>query len=1502
MKGANYHLTNTASRRFSPPRSAGWLVAAALAALLTADAAFAATSIQVTGNGTFGGDGGEYSITRFDVNPGTVVFNAGTFNVNCTPWLKTSDITIGNGAYLDFKAQNVSCPSPSTKNIFTIQSGGTMVTTKTVAGRPGTFNIEAGGLFVQNGTFAFEAAGNTLDLYGTMTASNGVSVTKYDLAFTQHSGSTLILGGAMSTSATQGSKTFSYTVEGGTIKALQGAAISTTTSTIADNAAFTVDVAEYVTFDLSGVTTFGSGVAVTKTGDGTLKLPAGSGMSVTLSAGTLVVPDSVPAASVTYNASNYTVSTENGFTTYAPATAAVTAEWTGAGANGNWSTAANWIGAAPVAGDSALFDCAVNTSTVYDLSVAALDTLSFGANAGAFTIGGTGPLTLVTGVENNSPNVQTFSVPLTSAGDTMTLSGNGDFALNGAVTTTTLRKTGAGKLALASTPSGHVSMGGGTLDMGGASATFAQTTGAAPVLDDGVVLTNGTYSFTSSVVYNENSGFLPFSEGTLTIAHGATMTQTGVTFCYHNDAAGCGLRRLLVDGGTYIENGSPYIIGVDNDWSKPAILELRNGATFRQSNTGNTEFHVGARWSGQSTAKAAGIVSATDSTLDLTGQIILLNESSAGSRGIFAATNSTITTTRSNLPAVRINASGNAGSDAIMTLNHSTLESRRINVRARAYTGSAAIGRAYTGTLTLDGGVLRPLAADNQYIYNEDGAIVPSVELLSGGGVIDANYDVTVQAIIFGEGGLVKTGSGTLTLSAANTYTGATTVSNGTVILTGSLAGGIAVHGGTFQTAVGGSYPSLSIDGGTLTINTAAASFATVAVGASGGTLALGVNGCTFNGVTGTANFANLTLSAAPDAWLGGAALYSDNPDFLEWARGKLQGLLASGLTASVSGNAVMIETAIVAKTTTWTGGGSDALWSTDANWDVGAPNVGDTVVMDGSVNTATELAEVLSIPTLTFAPAAGSFSIDGAGSLAVSIAITNSSDAAQTVGVPVTLSGAASPIHAVGDIIFTNGLAATGIAKTGAGTMSLSKSYTGTLAIEEGGVALADASATLSTTPGDLAIAATLDLGGGSLTLAQDATDKPMLLDGAVLKNGTFTYSTTRPNGVMGETVVHWTNGTVTVGAGATFSFAGVLFDYAANAPAATYGARRFIIDGGTYTTTKNQYVIGVNNDWEKGAVVELRNGASLVATGAEFHIGARNSGGATSTKASGLLVANNSTLDLNQKLVVLNEGTGNPGSYGHVAITNSTLNVTHNNGVSLNDFSNSRSDSGIEVNHSTFAFKKMVANAMAYNGSQDIGRATTGVLTLDAGIVRALANATSSGGEFIRNNNNAAYPAVELLAGGGVFDTQSYSVAVPAVIYGVGGLTKTGSGTLILSGANTYAGATIVSNGTLRLTGAVAGAVEVADGATLALPIPDQGNVPEVASLTVADGGSLALVTAGLPEGATSVDLLVSDGEICIPQQTQDASHCTFSVKQRGNRTFLRYGKSIGLHIIVQ
>jgi autotransporter-associated beta strand protein len=78
----------------------------------------------------------------------------------------------------------------------------------------------------------------------------------------------------------------------------------------------------------------------------------------------------------------------------------------------------------------------------------------------------------------------------------------------------------------------------------------------------------------------------------------------------------------------------------------------------------------------------------------------------------------------------------------------------------------------------------------------------------------------------------------------------------------------------------------------------------------------------------------------------------------------------------------------------------------------------------------------------------------------------------------------------------------------------------------------------------------------------------------------------------------------------------------------------------------------------------------------------------------------------------------------------------------------------------------------------------------------------------------------------GGAKLDTSIYSITIAKALAhgGVaatdGGLTKLGTGTLMLSGANAYTGPTVVSNGTLVLTaGSYTGALSLNDGVTLRL-----------------------------------------------------------------------------------
>jgi len=89
-----------------------------------------------------------------------------------------------------------------------------------------------------------------------------------------------------------------------------------------------------------------------------------------------------------------------------------------------------------------------------------------------------------------------------------------------------------------------------------------------------------------------------------------------------------------------------------------------------------------------------------------------------------------------------------------------------------------------------------------------------------------------------------------------------------------------------------------------------------------------------------------------------------------------------------------------------------------------------------------------------------------------------------------------------------------------------------------------------------------------------------------------------------------------------------------------------------------------------------------------------------------------------------------------------------------------------------------------------------------------------------------NLAYTrAITLNAGGGTFDTNSFTTTISQGITGSGGLTKAGAGTLILSGSNTYTGGTTITAGTVVVSNAQAlglGNVTVSGGTLSADPQP--------------------------------------------------------------------------------
>jgi len=129
------------------------------------------------------------------------------------------------------------------------------------------------------------------------------------------------------------------------------------------------------------------------------------------------------------------------------------------------------------------------------------------------------------------------------------------------------------------------------------------------------------------------------------------------------------------------------------------------------------------------------------------------------------------------------------------------------------------------------------------------------------------------------------------------------------------------------------------------------------------------------------------------------------------------------------------------------------------------------------------------------------------------------------------------------------------------------------------------------------------------------------------------------------------------------------------------------------------------------------------------------------------------------------------------------------------------------------------------------------------DGGILRAREGTTAFMGGL---------DAANVLARGAVIDSAGYNITVAQALLdggGSGGLTKLGLGTLTLSNNNTYSGATVISNGTLKVANTVGSLSSSTTVYVDNLGILDfSGNMQTIAGLTgggmvTNGGGSLTL-----------------------------------------------------------
>jgi fibronectin-binding autotransporter adhesin len=360
------------------------------------------------------------------------------------------------------------------------------------------------------------------------------------------------------------------------------------------------------------------------------------------------------------------------------------------------------------------------------------------------------------------------------------LSGTGNITLtNAAGAAVTLVSGGNNQ----STAYGGTFTGGGTLQQAGAGVL---TLSGNSVLTTLQVINGGTVSIAGGTSTNANLQIVTANGGTLSLSGGNTTVTTDSRIGVAN-----GVWNV---SGSAILNLSKLVLGSASSANVNNVMTVSGNAVVNQNQTGST----GELWIGGNNAGSGSLVLKDFAVwTNSVGADVEVGRGINGGTGVFTITNNA-TFFFNNVINVAQNASG-TGALGTVNLNGGTV----------CVTGFVN-GSGNGGTINANGGTITALATSANFFSNFTGAGgTNSVNLQSGGLGFNLNGNtVTIGNSLSGAGGLSVMGGGTLTLSASNSYTGATYVGNSTLILPGSASiaagAGLSLTNATLQFAVTG--------------------------------------------------------------------------------------------------------------------------------------------------------------------------------------------------------------------------------------------------------------------------------------------------------------------------------------------------------------------------------------------------------------------------------------------------------------------------------------------------------------------------------------------------------------------------------------------------------------------------------------------------------------------------------------------------------------------------